>query len=483
MWDAQRADGVLPDHGDDRRVRPHAYRADGIRYWDAIDPDLFNPPTPRTGDAVRALRVGRRPTSGWRARSTCPPAARSCRSGSTATPSSTGTTSSSRRTPRRRRLDDAARPQRPHEPGHRLLLPVLAPAAPVPRALPDRERPTARATRPARPARGTRQRRRATATSSGRSTSRAYAGSGVEVSISYASDDTVQLSGVVRRRHRGLGAARARRRSRTTATRSTAGPCRARPRAASPTRTTGSSARPPTRPRTAGDDRAAALARQPEIIGFLVGHLRAVPVLGRGRDRRRRRGLGFALENQTRPIYARGFFENRADPRRRHRRRPRARPPVDRRQPGLAGWQHIWLNEGFATYTEWLWSEREGRGTAQEIFDSSRRHPGRRPVLGADDRRPGPDHLFDGAVYDRGAMTLHALRLKIGDERVLPAAERWVRANAGGNVTTQQFIALAERISGRTSTTSSRPGCSRLRSRPPELRPGSPQAPEYARSS
>ena len=33
-------------------------------------------------------------------------------------------------------------------------------------------------------------------------------------------------------------------------------------------------------------------------------------------------------------------------------------------------WQHIWLNEGFASYAEWLWSEREGLGTAQEIFDS-----------------------------------------------------------------------------------------------------------------
>ena len=32
-------------------------------------------------------------------------------------------------------------------------------------------------------------------------------------------------------------------------------------------------------------------------------------------------------------------------------------------------WQHIWLNEGFATYTEWLWSAHEGEATEQEIFD------------------------------------------------------------------------------------------------------------------
>ena len=81
--------------------------------------------------------------------------------------------------------------------------------------------------------------------------------------------------------------------------------------------------------------------------------------------------LGFALENQTRPIYSTAFFEDqrRAAPRR--GRGPRTVPPVDRRRrSALAAWQHIWLNEGFATYAEWLWSEHEGRESAQEIFDS-----------------------------------------------------------------------------------------------------------------
>ena len=46
-------------------------------------------------------------------------------------------------------------------------------------------------------------------------------------------------------------------------------------------------------------------------------------------------------------------------------------------------------------------------------------------------------------------MTLHALRLQVGDHDVLPAAAAvGARSNAGGNVTTAQFIALAERISG-----------------------------------
>ena len=49
-------------------------------------------------------------------------------------------------------------------------------------------------------------------------------------------------------------------------------------------------------------------------------------------------------------------------------------------------------------------------------------------------------------VYDRGAMTLHALRLKIGDAAFFRLVKEWVRTYAGGNVATAQFIALAERI-------------------------------------
>ena len=45
-------------------------------------------------------------------------------------------------------------------------------------------------------------------------------------------------------------------------------------------------------------------------------------------------------------------------------------------------------------------------------------------------------------------MTLHALREKVGDDVFFTILRDWVAENAYGNVTTDEFIALAERDSG-----------------------------------
>ena len=87
----------------------------------------------------------------------------------------------------------------------------------------------------------------------------------------------------------------------------------------------------------------------------------------------------------------------------------------------LDAWQHIWLNEGFATYVEWLWLEREGLVTAQDEFDEIDRDPGRRPVLAdvttGDPGPPRPLRHRGGlpARSDDAPGTAH----EVGDDDVL----------------------------------------------------------------
>lgn len=116
-------------------------------------------------------------------------------------------------------------------------------------------------------------------------------------------------------------------------------------------------------------------------------------------------------------------------------------------------WKDTWLNEGFAVWVEWYWAEKHGgqpaRASFQKFYENPPPMPPGRPafwdVVVAD---PTRDQIFHRAIYFRGGMTLQALRQKIGDERFLRLVRTWVAEHRYGNATTEEFEALAEKVSG-----------------------------------
>lgn len=105
-----------------------------------------------------------------------------------------------------------------------------------------------------------------------------------------------------------------------------------------------------------------------------------------------------------------------------------------------AGWRDIWLHEGFACYAEWLWSEHAGLTSTE---DRARHHYRKLAGLPQDLvlADPGPAEMFDDRVYKRGALTLHALRGRAGDEEFFDLLRSWVSEHTGGSVTTADFVA------------------------------------------
>jgi aminopeptidase N len=184
------------------------------------------------------------------------------------------------------------------------------------------------------------------------------------------------------------------------------------------------------------------MKRTPEVVDWLETQLGDYPFSATG-------GLttgldpGFALENQTRPTYpllghaaldivvhelAHQWFGDLV---------------------AVENWRDIWLNEGFATFMEVHYDATHGGPSASAWLNS------RYDAFGEDSdfwnlaiADPGTRRLFDNPVYLRGAMTLQALRQRIGDPEFRTLLRRWVSENRYGNGSTPEFRRLAEDVSG-----------------------------------
>lgn len=109
----------------------------------------------------------------------------------------------------------------------------------------------------------------------------------------------------------------------------------------------------------------------------------------------------------------------------------------------LERWSDIWLNESFATYASWMWTEHSGGESVAARAEAvlAGRPPGSTAA-------PTATTLFAYNSYDGGAVVLHALRGELGDQRFVTLLRRWVADNAGTSQGTDDFIALAEEIAG-----------------------------------
>jgi len=188
------------------------------------------------------------------------------------------------------------------------------------------------------------------------------------------------------------------------------------------------------------------MKKTPDVIAALEADLGAYPFSTSG-------GLttslpvGFALENQTMPTYpywGSGAF---------------AFSTVVHEQAhqwfgddvAIRRWRDIWLNEGAATFMEKRYDETHGGQNAaawlRGAYDDESGGFWSLPI-----GDPGPDHIFDRAVYDRGAMTLQALRNRIGEADFWSLVHRWLDEHGGRNGSTAQFRALATEVGGEDLT-------------------------------
>ncbi|MFJ4503409.1 M1 family metallopeptidase [Streptomyces sp. NPDC088864] len=187
------------------------------------------------------------------------------------------------------------------------------------------------------------------------------------------------------------------------------------------------------------EESARTVARVPEIVAWEAEHFGPYPFSATGAIVEREDDAGYALETQTRPFFpgapsagllvhemAHQWFGDSVTP---------------------ESWRDMWLNEGLATYAEWLWEEEKEDTPAEESFQDAYEDEDNWAFPPADP--PSAAHISDDPVYGRGAMVIHKIREAVDDDEEFFALLRgWTRKYRHGNASTADFTAYVEEATG-----------------------------------
>ncbi|GAB3869548.1 M1 family metallopeptidase [Kibdelosporangium lantanae] len=187
------------------------------------------------------------------------------------------------------------------------------------------------------------------------------------------------------------------------------------------------------------EDKKSLEARLPEILDFLSSKFGPYPQDAAG-GIYLNENIGFSLETQTRPTYARWTDLETVVHENAHQ--------WFGDEVSVNSWADICLNECFASYSQWLWTEAKNHQNLDQRYrDAINRTRTQDKFWNRKLYDMGAGNEFT-AVYDKGILALHALRRQIGEDAFARVLKEWPVAHKQGNASWQQFEDFVQKIAG-----------------------------------